>query len=219
MVRHRRQCFSAVRRSPHPRGDGPVGSGEATGIQSFSPPAWGWSAALPGVISPQPVLPTRVGMVRTHDTAIPRIHRSPHPRGDGPHFARWCRNNGKFSPPAWGWSDQPHLACPGQQVLPTRVGMVRSGSMAASLMACSPHPRGDGPVHLLRIDFRDGFSPPAWGWSGLHRRAAKPHVVLPTRVGMVRNFVNVTVTTLGSSLNGGVGRQRYPTLGTTNSRF
>ena len=50
--------------SPHPRGDGPDDALRTVAKDSFSPPAWGWSARRAGCGRCVVVLPTRVGMVR-----------------------------------------------------------------------------------------------------------------------------------------------------------
>ena len=53
-------------------------------------------------------------------------------------------------------------------------------------MACSPHPRGDGPAVSRERMPRQKFSPPAWGWSDICGNRGERTQVLPTRVGMVR---------------------------------
>ncbi len=111
---------------------------------------------------------------------------SPHPRGDGPRFACDCYKLMRFSPPAWGWSACARTTTGDGDVLPTRVGMVRSARVTRSRRWCSPHPRGDGPFQSLVVSFRDQFSPPAWGWSALGPLQLHRGFVLPTRVGMVR---------------------------------
>ena len=50
----------------------------------------------------------------------------------------------------------------------------------------SPHPRGDGPTPLGPVECDSMFSPPAWGWSAVGGGANFLKLVLPTRVGMVR---------------------------------
>ena len=93
---------------------------------------------------------------------------------------------GLFSPPAWGWSGADSLGKTREKVLPTRVGMVRVDSYALDGLKGSPHPRGDGPSYLLMRSIVDAFSPPAWGWSVSSRCLQLSGIVLPTRVGMVR---------------------------------
>ena len=51
-------------------------------------------------------------------------NRSPHPRGDGPWWGDCFFVQFEFSPPAWGWSDEPAALSETLEVLPTRVGMV-----------------------------------------------------------------------------------------------
>ncbi len=50
----------------------------------------------------------------------------------------------------------------------------------------SPHPRGDGPSLTRQQKNQLLFSPPAWGWSVRRGERREGDVVLPTRVGMVR---------------------------------
>ncbi len=64
MVRSRLAGKSPARRSPHPRGDGPVVADATDAIVAFSPPAWGWSEWFQPGVCRHCVLPTRVGMVR-----------------------------------------------------------------------------------------------------------------------------------------------------------
>ncbi len=172
--------------SPHPRGDGPQFPYSVRINRVFSPPAWGWSARTPLQLAALLVLPTRVGMVRRLFFVTPMIAGSPHPRGDGPKREPRGDNCAAFSPPAWGWSDgYAHFAAI-ENVLPTRVGMVRGWSATGSALYCSPHPRGDGPKLNVTVSPGDPFSPPAWGWSAQSSRRNAVHWVLPTRVGMVR---------------------------------
>ena len=92
----------------------------------------------------------------------------------------------QFSPPAWGWSDVRPRDRWRDDVLPTRVGMVRPCGPPVEAGSRSPHPRGDGPAIARPAGSGSAFSPPAWGWSCATRRALERDGVLPTRVGMVR---------------------------------
>jgi hypothetical protein len=94
-------------------------------------------------------------------------------------------------------------------ILPTRVGMVRTASTRKVSLSRSPHTRGDGPVFYQQIIGRstsphtrgDGptytlicylfleFSPHAWGWSEGHDGEMVGPIVLPTPVGMVRSIL------------------------------
>ncbi len=93
----------------------------------------------------------------------------------------------KFSPPAWGWSVSTPESEKRQNVLPTRVGMVRTENESRERKKRSPHPRGDGPAVVGDWNVIVTFSPPAWGWSGGQHDHQRRRRVLPTRVGMVRN--------------------------------
>ena len=111
---------------------------------------------------------------------------SPHPRGDGPFTFRELGTILEFSPPTWGWSVPAGTKGEPPAVLPTHVGMVREARPALVRAACSPHPRGDGPIRASLCQFPGVFSPPTWGWSGLIPNAGHAYRVLPTHVGMVR---------------------------------
>ncbi len=156
--------------------------------------------------SPRFVLPTRVGMVLLRRSECQHQRRSPHARGDGPQYAHWTNSDkpfsprawgwsviaitpnslGEFSPRAWGWSGMRRAVAAFDEVLPTRVGMVRALSRQCSRSSSSPHARGDGPHGTLGPFTAYPFSPRAWGWSGSGDTADQNPVVLPTRVGMVR---------------------------------
>ena len=164
-------------------------------VDAFSPRAWGWSVSVHGhtdaagrsphargdgplslahVRLPGRVLPTRVGMVRDRPSTQPGA--------------------GVFSPRAWGWSvvgtrraqrepRSPHargdgpiiadLIAAGTDVLPTRVGMVRSCRAAVMPhVAFSPRAWGWSGQLSYSTDHARAFSPRAWGWS-VHRSAIR----------------------------------------------
>src|SRR5271166_5838832 len=148
----------------------------------FSPHAWGWSGSEFRGISGDKVLPTRVGMVRKYMSTKYSPFCSPHTRGDGPFEQEGWTPNSLFSPHAWGWSDRQQRERDSDQVLPTRVGMVRMGFAANTRPECSPHTRGDGPRGALVESSVLKFSPHAWGWSGVHSPSLLALRVLPTRV-------------------------------------
>ena len=125
MVRYLQTAARSRHRSPHARGDGPIGSRMTASTSTFSPHAWGWSGCNVGWIRLRcSVLPTRVGMVRQVGVAsgIPVVlptrvgmvrqlrfrrlwsTRSPHARGDGPTCIDGVTVRLAFSPRAWGWS-------------------------------------------------------------------------------------------------------------------
>src|SRR5271166_4779787 len=126
MVRLFDKLIDAMRGSPHTRGDGPNWRRSRNRRAKFSPHAWGWSD-LPNLLwHCSAVLPTRVGMVR-QCTKTPRSpQRSPHTRGDGPIPLALSAALEAFSPHAWGWSVIAPEKSLHTDVLPTRVGMVRS---------------------------------------------------------------------------------------------
>src|SRR5208282_4516492 len=127
MVRQTQLLWAVPAGSPHTRGDGPVYPHLFDAKNPFSPHAWGWSEITPAPGRHPPVLPTRVGMVRIAHLLRLETPGSPHTRGDGPWLVHYFDNRHMFSPHAWGWSAirRCHGAC--RRVLPTRVGMVRTG--------------------------------------------------------------------------------------------
>ncbi len=175
--------------SPHPRGDGPNALTRHLEEMKFSPPAWGWSEQTRPFRCADSVLPTRVGMVRPTRIAWRLQDCSPHPRGDGPTFRIRFTSRRAFSPPAWGWSERGRLLPVAGKVLPTRVGMVRTGGPRTCERGCSPHPRGDGPFTVSYILFRLLFSPPAWGWSGRMRHAVCPGIEIRSRMRGLRSVL------------------------------
>ena len=153
--------------SPHTRGDGPE-QGRAQSLQDlFSPHAWGWSAQTNPILRYKMVLPTRVGMVRPLPTSARDDCSSPHTRGDGPKLNAFFVIERSFSPHAWGWSGSADLVGWQSVVLPTRVGMVRSGFPRRTRAHGSPHTRGDGPSAISDVARGSLFSPHAWGWSAI----------------------------------------------------
>ena len=66
--------------------------------------------------------------------------------------------------------------------------MVRTVDLRPLSAQRSPHPRGDGPVVGYFVEGDSVFSPPAWGWSEERILIPRGEHVLPTRVGMVRQF-------------------------------
>ena len=189
MVRTESFNFIDYLRFPHPRGDGPRRPVGARGWSSFSPPAWGWSAAMVAGEAGAIVFPTRVGMVRISGSPPGTQARFPHPRGDGPHPQRRPLRQRPFSPPAWGWSGTVYCNASSSRVFPTRVGMVRGIQVMSRKPESFPHPRGDGPQIPTGMKEGLAFSPPAWGWSVTVPLDAFVATVFPTRVGMVRPWI------------------------------
>ena len=115
-------------RSPHARGDGPFSVAGMFQKYLFSPRAWGWSGTPRRSSIDNRVLPTRVGMVRGPGGTVRLSNRSPHARGDGPRTELPAGPAFRFSPRAWGWSGLMRVCPYCREVLPTRVGMVRTSA-------------------------------------------------------------------------------------------
>ena len=118
----------------------------------------------------------------------------PHTRGDGPLWICEFRFSELFSPHAWGWSVAGPCFGLWYRVFPTRVGMVREASQPRTLEDGFPHTRGDGPGIYSQKKHRILFSPHAWGWSANERYHFGTRNVFPTRVGMVRNWTDKSVS-------------------------
>ncbi len=126
MVRRGVACVRCAAGSPHTRGDGPASHRFYSAHPKFSPHAWGWSGHRRRTRVNRRVLPTRVRMVRNAPEQHSFTYGSPHTRGDGPSPLRPSHTTEWFSPHAWGWSEIPFVPPSGVNVLPTRVGMVRT---------------------------------------------------------------------------------------------
>ena len=186
MVRSFAPTLRTAWSAPHPRGDGPPGDRGVVKVPVCSPPAWGWSGLARKFADTMKVLPTRVGMVRLIARGSIGFRSAPHPRGDGPTSIWFSRVLIPCSPPAWGWSARAFCEDNERLVLPTRVGMVRTGAPAGGRERSAPHPRGDGPTLGQLTPEEMSCSPPAWGWSAINGTLLTWSAVLPTRVGMVR---------------------------------
>ena len=89
---------------PHTRGDVPTCATAAPPNLSFSPHAWGCSAARPLRGATVGVFPTRVGMFRPRRRQTRAGVRFPHTRGDVPDAPSRHPARVMFSPHAWGCS-------------------------------------------------------------------------------------------------------------------
>ena len=173
-------------RFPHTRGDGPSMRAIKFPVCGFSPHAWGWSGVVDVDAANLAVFPTRVGMVRMSQKDVPAAGRFPHTRGDGPDCCAAGTRAVRFSPHAWGWSEDINAQLAEQMVFPTRVGMVRGYFNGVREPERFPHTRGDGPA-IRKSDVPPcRFSPHAWGWSAPRPPRSTLAPVFPTRVGMVR---------------------------------
>ena len=144
MVRKTTTILHVGSGSPHARGDGPRSQAHHA-LPGFSPRAWGWSAIVDPPSLVRAFSPRAWGWSANAAITRQRSWSSPHARGDGP-----IRR----------------LRLDSQQVLPTRVGMVRMHG--PRLAHGSPHARGDGPQCSVYAWLME-FSPRAWGWSEAHR--------------------------------------------------
>ena len=151
--------------APHSRGDGPVYCWDWVRSMGCSPLAWGWSDVVSGRHFGGLVLPTRVGMVRGSHPKSLSAFCAPHSRGDGPSSSGPHPRPLACSPLAWGWSAVGCDTAAYGQVLPTRVGMVRSATLRMGFTGRAPHSRGDGPPQSHGGRKPELCSPLAWGWS------------------------------------------------------
>ncbi len=171
---------------PHACGDGPKKTPLLTRLWLLSPRVWGWSVQLGRVDLPNTVVPTRVGMVRSHNNENAFARSCPHACGDGPAVSRESPGRNWLSPRVWGWSVDVRLSDDPMQVVPTRVGMVRTFSLLSADGGRCPHACGDGPRGQPAFQFGPLLSPRVWGWSAIFASESPCDNVVPTRVGMVR---------------------------------
>ncbi len=181
---------NTVPRFPHPRGDGPNYFRRICIFIPISPPAWGWTELMTTIPDLRRDFPTRVGMDREIMASAICAARFPHPRGDGPGSRNKYADSAKISPPAWGWTEyfgdnMDHFAD-----FPTRVGMDRWSFQEFPPTGGFPHPRGDGPVAVVRLCQYEAISPPAWGWTGTTTTNTAAATDFPTRVGMDRRSIS-----------------------------
>src|SRR5439155_1429966 len=90
------------------------------------------------------------------------------------------------SPRTWGCSCDGGDDGAAGVVLPTHVGVLRSGACRPLTARSPPHARGGAPITGVRPEYAPQSSPRTWGCSD-HRRAAGVRApVLPTHVGVLR---------------------------------
>ncbi len=232
------RCDRPVRRGcPHARGGGPVlGAFRCQKDPTLSPRAWGWTVA-----------PERQ---RHHDLRCPHVRgggpqvlqsrprwmwRCPHARGGGPSAPFTRAGTSQLSPRAWGWTASGAGPDRGSVVVPTRVGVDRSG--------CRPRHRarplsprawgwtetpGVGQVLVQVVPTRVGvdrrywrrrrsrcpLSPRAWGWTEVRDPGRPRRRVVPTRVGVDRLVTRPRVTWLRCphARGGGPGHSSHISL-------
>ena len=152
----------------------------------MSPPAWGWPASASSGAAGGKDVPTRVGMARKDGLQAYAQAGCPHPRGDGPEATFITLSMWPMSPPAWGWPEETAKGRLHERDVPTRVGMARHARSSSLISSGCPHPRGDGPLRVLRLWNGVKMSPPAWGWPEVFWSNGQPRKDVPTRVGMAR---------------------------------
>src|SRR5690606_32026000 len=132
------------------------------------------------------VVPTRVGVYRQCHPNASAVPRRPHARGGVPPPRRARCRQTESSPRAWGCTaGRPHGPA-GGPVVPTRVGVYRTGGRSGTGITRRPHARGGVPRSALAESRAVWSSPRAWGCTGTSAvRRGRAHVV-PTRVGVYR---------------------------------
>src|SRR5581483_9491629 len=112
----------------------------------------------------------------------------PHARGGGPTVKPGNLLPALSSPRAWGWTGTSERPCPYREVVPTRVGGARPCPRTARRRGRRPHARGGGPPVAAGTLAGAPSSPPAWGWTDLAARPVGAEHVVPTRVGVDRDW-------------------------------
>ena len=189
------------------------------GHPKSSPRTWGWTDRRPLPPARAEVVPTHVGVDRRcwpptwpsgcrphargggpvpvifYDEEVSR----PHARGGGPGAEVELVVEVMSSPRTWGWTGPTDGLARAYRVVPTHVGVDRSGSVGRPSDARRPHARGGGPwTGLMRLNDNES-SPRTWGWTGGRGRRRVPARVVPTHVGVDRPSGTSACTTLASS--------------------
>ena len=138
-------------RFPHRRGGVPDGTRIVWLPRTFSPQAWGCTAALPALVPPLSVFPTGVGVYR-------------------PSFSAPCAG-WAFSPQAWGCTGERERIIVRNVVFPTGVGVYRHIMHSLPARTSFPHRRGGVPTTTCFRTTGTSFSPQAWGCTGPSRKA------------------------------------------------
>ena len=173
--------------SPHARGDVPATESRSAIERFFSPRPWGCSCGSAASRSTAELLPTPVGMFRSHRRAAEAPRPSPHARGDVPVERAKVESSNDFSPRPWGCSDERAVCEDGGRLLPTPVGMFRFDTRVLRPPDPSPHARGDVPSPTSSNSPRGSFSPRPWGCSAAFVESRANGHLLPTPVGMFRS--------------------------------
>jgi len=176
-------------RCPHTCGDGPTGRNSRKSTPTLSPHLWGWTGMVRRQANANRVVPTPVGMDRLAPLVFRICQRCPHTCGDGPPTNPSASWKPPLSPHLWGWT----ASCPSggrrHRVVPTPVGMDRNGTSSQSRPIRCPHTCGDGPTAFRVPGYRKQLSPHLWGWTGSRERTEQEQSVVPTPVGMDRDFL------------------------------
>src|SRR5690606_36451217 len=92
----------------------------------------------------------------------------------------------RSSPRAWGCTELAPVAQLLSRVVPTRVGVYRSGGRSPAGCCCRPHARGGVPRPDSAGHGQPRSSPRAWGCTVARSLVNRYELVVPTRVGVYR---------------------------------
>src|SRR5437867_1985532 len=90
------------------------------------------------------------------------------------------------SPRAWGCTDSHYPALELLPIVPTSVGVDRTGRWSGISRGHRPHERGGGPYFTRPRHLALQSSPRAWGWTGKQRAPWSQRLIVPTSVGVDR---------------------------------
>jgi len=154
----------------------------------LSPRVWGWTVSKVRETVIVNVVPTRVGVDRQSAAWKSRPKRCPHACGGGPYVPVLGSSGGTLSPRVWGWTDRGRPSSGRDGVVPTRVGVDRSRTIARRRRPRCPHACGGGPTIVSLDEDVPRLSPRVWGWTAYEDAPEKYHAVVPTRVGVDRRI-------------------------------
>ena len=132
--------------------------------EGSSPRVWGYLQGSRGRLSPDRVVPARVGISRSGANVADRAESRPRACGDISLTAGGAVQGLESSPRVWGYLYVLRGEFEGVLVVPARVGISRSGANVADRAESRPRAYGDIPIPRLSEKENDQSSPRVWGY-------------------------------------------------------
>ena len=155
------------------------------------------------------VVPTRVGVYPGTIKRLKLVGRCPHASGGVPARPGGWFGSGGLSPREWGCTDCALHLSSAQGVVPTRVGVYHSLIKEHPQTCCCPHASGGVPDASEAWAKHGRLSPREWGCTSISPYSHPLTIVVPTRVGVYREIMQVRlVPECCPHASGGVPRYR-----------